>query len=207
MKKTITDGKDLIIALDLKISDKEEEQINTFLKNKVMHVIDKKITYPKYEDVKKKETELAKQIDHIEKELNYWKNSKSKVQRNQRMMPINMYFKKNFWRHKIKELTNKEYKQDVIDSKLTDKVLLDPEYKTLFETFLVNPDYREKLKETINNSIVYKHSQIGEYSERKKVFKIKTADLKIEQLKKNLIELNIKKDVFSKIIEIIKKHN
>jgi len=207
MKKTITDGKDLIIALDLKISDKEEEQINTFLKNKVMHVRDKKITYPKYEDVKKKEIELERQINQIEKELNYWKNSKSKVQRNQRMMPINMYFKKNFWRHKIKELTNKEYKQDVIDSKLTDKVLLDPEYKTLFETFLVNPDYREKLKETINNSIVYKHSQIGEYSERKKVFKIKTADLKIEQLKKNLIELNIKKDVFSKIIEIIKKHN
>jgi hypothetical protein len=118
-----------------------------------------------------------------------------------------MFLKKNYWRHKIKEITNKEYKQDVLDSRLTDKVLLDPEYSNLFETFLVNPDYRKKLKETINTSIVYKNNSIGGYSEKKKEFKIKTSEMKIDQLRKQLKESQFKKEMYDKIIEILKKYS
>ncbi len=207
MKKTISNTQELIKILDLKLTEKEEKQIDFFFKKKVMHVINNKITYPKMDDIRKKENESIKQINDVKKQFNYWKKTKLKVERDRLMFPVNIYFKKDFWRHKIKKMTNKEYKQDIIDTKLTDKILLDPEYKNLFETFLVNPDYRKKLKETINNSIVYKHSQIGEYSERKKVFKIKTSNMKMEQLTKQLNELEIKKEIYSKIIEIIKKNS
>ncbi len=207
MKKTITNTKDLIATLKLNLSEKEKEQTTLFFKKKVMHVIDNKIVYPKIEEIKKKEKELSKSISLLEKDLSYWKGSKNEVERNKALFPITIYFKKNFWRHKIKETTNKEYKQDVIDAKLTDKILLDPEYANLFETFLVNPDYRKKLKETINTSIVYKNSSIGGYSERKKEFKIKTSEMKIEQLRKQLDDFYAKKEVQTKIIEIIKKHS
>lgn len=207
MKKTITNTTELSKALENPFSKKEEELIDLFFKKKVMHVVDKKIIYPKLEDIKKKIKEYDAEIETINSEHNFWRKNKNKVVREKNFHPIAIYFKKNFWRHKIKEITNKEYKQDVKDAKLNDRILLDPEYHNLFETFLVNPDYRKKLKETINNSIVYKYNQIGDYSAKKKDFKIKASTMKIEQIKTKILEIEHKKEVFVKIYEIIKKYS
>jgi hypothetical protein len=206
MTKTITNTKELIDAFNLKVNEEDVKKIDLFFKKKVMHIENNKIVYPKLEVILRKEKELSENIKDIEKEIAFWKKNRNKMKINKKLSPITMYFKKNFWRHKIKELTNKEYKQDVIDTKLTDKILLDPEYKKLFETFIINPDYRQKLKETINNSIVYKHNGIGLYGDRKKEFRINTSQLRIKQLNKQIKEIKIKKEVFSKIYEIMKKN-
>ncbi len=205
--KRITTVKELSETLDLNFSEKEEKLLKYFLKKKIIHIVDKKIIYPGISETKKKQHEIEKNLSKLEKELNYWKNNKNKVERNKKLAPITMFLKKNYWRHKIKEITNKEYKQDVVDSRLTDKVLLDPEYSNLFETFLINPDYRKKLKETINTSIVYKNNSIGGYSEKKKEFKIKTSEMKIDQLRKQLKESQFKKEMYDKIIDILKKYS
>jgi hypothetical protein len=206
-KKRISNTKSLIAALNLTVTEKEELLLAEFLKKKIIHIVDNKIVYPSLQEIKKKKEEMDKNILKIEKEISFWKGTKNQVERNKALFPITIYFKKNFWRHKIKEMTNKEYKQDVIDTRLNDKILLDPEYSTLFETFLVNPDYRKKLKETVNTSIVYKNSSIGGYSEKKKDFKIKTSEMKLEQLRKQLEEYHGKREVYLKIIEILKKYS
>jgi hypothetical protein len=205
--KRITTIEELSETLDLNLTEKEIKLLRYFLKKKIIHIANKKIIYPGVSETRKKQIEIEKNLSKLEKELNYWKNNKNKVERNKKLAPITMFLKKNYWRHKIKEITNKEYKQDVLDSRLTDKVLLDPEYSNLFETFLVNPDYRKKLKETINTSIVYKNNSIGGYSEKKKEFKIKTSEMKIDQLRKQLKESQFKKEMYDKIIEILKKYS
>jgi hypothetical protein len=205
--KRITTVKDLTEILALKLTEKEDKLLTYFLKKKIIHMTNKKIIYPKLTETRKKENELEKEIKIIEKEINYWKTNKNKIERNKKFAPMTMVLKKNFWRHKIKEITNKEYKQDVIDTRLTTKVLLDPEYNNLFETFLVNPDYRKKLKETINTSIVYKNNNIGGYSAKKKEFRIKTSEMKIEQLRKQLKDKLIKKEMYQKVNEILKNHS
>ncbi len=206
MAKTITNTKELINALNLKLNEEDIKKIDVFFKKKVMHFENNKIIYPKLDVILGKEKELSENIKELEKEINFWKKNKNKIEMNKRLFPITIYFKKNFWRHKIKEITNKEYRQDVIDAKLTDKILLDPEYKTLLETFIINPDYRQKLKETVTNSIVYKYNGIGLYGDRKKEFRIKTSQLKMKQLKKQIREAKFKRDIFSKIGEIMKKN-
>jgi hypothetical protein len=204
-KKTITNTKELIEALNINLSENEILQTDNFFKKKVMHFSENKIVYPKIEEIKRKIKEINLEIEKVLLKYNYWNKNKNKLVRNKTLSPFTIYFKKNFWRHKLKEITNKEYKQDVKDTKLNDQILLDPEYHNLFETFLVNPDYRKKLKETINTSIVYRYNQIGDYSKKKKEFKIKTSNMKIDQIKQNLDQLKKKKEIFLTIYKIIKK--
>lgn len=206
-KKTITNTKELIDTLKIDLSEKEILKTEMFFKKKVMHFTGSKIVYPKIEEIKRKIKEIDLEKEKVILEYSYWNKNKNKLVRNKTMHPFTMYFKKNFWRHKIKEITNKEYKQDVKDAKLNDQILLDPEYHNLFETFLINPDYRKKLKETINNSIVYRYNQIGDYSKKKQEFKIKTSSMKIDQIKQKLDLLEKKKEVFLTIYKIIKKYN
>lgn len=207
MKKTIANTNDLIKNLNLEVSDEYKKALDVFFKKKVMHITDNKITYPKIQDLKKHQEKITTEISNLEGNLSFWKKNKSKIEMDKKLIPITMYFKKNFWRHKIKEFTNKDYKQDVKDTRLSDRVLLDPEYKNLFETFLKNPDYRKKLKETVSTSIVYKQNGIGVYSEKKKNFKIKNSEMKIKEIEKKIENERIKHKIISKIIEIIKNNS
>ncbi len=206
MKKTITNTNDFVTQLNIELTEDEKNCFDIFFKKKIMHIDNNKIIYPKLTEIKKKITEFDAEINSVEKKIIFWTKNKKKLEKYKKSLPLNTYFQKNYWRHKIKEITNKEYKQDVIDTKLNDKILLDPEYKNLFETFLLNPDYRKKLKETVTTSIVYKQNGIGAFSEKKKEFKIKNSELKIKQLKQKLIENKNKKQIFTKIFTVIKKN-
>lgn len=205
-KKRITNTNDLIEFLNINLNEEEKELVNKFFKKKILHIRKNKIIYPKIQDIKKKKIEIEKKIKDLEKSIKFWDKNINKIERHNVLFPITMYLKKNFWRHKIKELTNKEYKKDVIETKLTDKILLDPEQNKLFETFLVNPDYRKKLKETVNTSIVYRHNNIGQHSDKKRKFRHKTYQLKIDNLNKQLIELKEQRKTYVKMYDIFNKN-
>lgn len=206
-KKRITNYQDLEKIFVIAFSDKEKKMLTDFLKKKTIYITGKKIVYPTPESIKLVLKNLLQEISKIDKSMDFWKSTKNKITRDKKLFPITLYFKKNFWRHKIKEITNKEYRQDVIDTGLNQKILLDPEHQNLFETFLINPDYRKKLKETVNTSIVYKYNSIGMYSKKKKEFKIKTSEMKIKQLIKLKQKFVYKKEIYELLAEIVKKHS
>ncbi|MDD3178334.1 MAG: hypothetical protein PHR26_02335 [Candidatus ainarchaeum sp.] len=205
MKNTINKTKDLEEFLKKKINSENKKYIDLFFKKKTMQIKNNKIIYPEIKELKEETEYINKKIKELKKNIHYWQKEKNNAHKYHKIIPLYMLLNKKFWKHKIKSLVDKEYKKDLQESKLEDIVLMDPQYKNLFNTFLIDPDYRQKLKETINNSIVYKNSQIGDYSKKKQEFKEKNAEHKIAQLKIKLEEQIIKKKINSKIIEIIKK--
>ncbi len=205
MKKAINNIKQLEMYFRITLNEKEKLYLNYFFKKKVIQVNNNKIIYPKLDEIKKQTKQLTEQLKELKSKNNFWKKQKTNAEKYHKMIPINMYAKRNYWRHKIKTIINKEYKQDIEDAKLNERVLMDPEYKQLFETFLVDPDYRQKLKETVNNSIVYKNNNIGEYSKRKQKFKQHTAIKKIEQVSKLIIETDFKLKINLKVAEYLKR--
>ncbi len=193
--------------LNIKIPETDREYLTYFLKKKAIHIVDKKIVYPKINDIKYSILKLETLIKELKGTIDFWKKERNMAEKYHKLLPINMVFKKNYWRHTTKKLLDKKYKQDMIDAKLNDRVLLDPEYKNLFETFLVDPDYRKKLKETVNTSIIYKNNKIGDYSIRKQEFKKSSAEIKIKQIEDQIKDANYKLKVFEKIKEYLKKYN
>jgi len=192
--------------LNIKIPDNDKEYLNAFLKKKSIHIVDKKIIYPKIDDVKYIIEKLSAELKELKSNNDFWKKEKNTAERYHKLLPINMVFKRNYWRHNVKKLINKKYKQDIVDAKLNDKILLDPEYKNLFETFLVDPDYRRKLKDTINNSIIYKNNNIGNYSIRKQEFKKTSAELKIKQVEEQIKDTSYKLVIYEKVLEYLKRY-
>ena len=193
--------------LNIKILEEDKEYLSVFLKKKSFHIVNKKITYPKIEDIKYIIQKLEAKIKELKSTSYFWEKEKNTAEKYHNVLPINMIFKKNYWRHNIKKILNKKYKQDIIDAKLTDKVLLDPEYKNLFETFLVDPDYRRKLKDTINTSIIYKNTTIGDYSIKKQEFKKTSAEFKVKQVEDQIKEVRYKLKVYKIVYDYLKKYS
>ena len=85
--------------------------------------------------------------------------------------------------------TDPEYKKDVENARLTDETLMDPNYSQLIETFLVDSDYRKKLGDTVNSSLIYQKLNVGDATKKKMIFKKETALKKIEAINKNILNL------------------
>jgi hypothetical protein len=207
MKKVINNIKQLKELLNIEITEKNINLFNYFFKRKGLQIENNKIKYPSIESAKEKNKELDERIKEINNKIRFWKKQKKNAEKYHKQIPVNMIFKKNYWKHKFKKIIDPDYKKDVKESKLNDKILLDPEYQNILEIFLVDPDYRNKLKETINNSIVYKQVNIGEYSIKKQKFKKDNAEHIIAQLNKKLKELEFKKEVAKKILYLVKKYS
>ncbi len=157
-----------------------------FFKKKFMVTENKKIIYPKVSDIEEKIEVLEKQIANLKEQIRFWEKEKTTAEKYYKKVNATKYFKKKFWKHKLKQIVNPEYKEDVLNAKLTDEVLMDPAYETLLDTFLVDYDYRKKLSDTVNKSIIYKENRIGDYNKKRQILKTENAKKKIEQLNKQL---------------------
>lgn len=207
MKQTINKIEQLEKYYSVTLSEEDKKYLIYYFKTKVLQVENRKIVYPKLTEIKKKQNELSESLLDHKKEEQYWKRTKNNAENYYKNIATNMVFKKKYWQHKIKKMIDKDYKKDVLDSKLTDQILMDPEYQHLFNTFLVDPDYRRKLKETVNNSIVYRDTNIGEYSKKKQKFKQTTAKSKMEQVSKKIKEIEFSIKIQNKIFDLVKKYS
>lgn len=202
--KTITNFSELKEFLkDEKNLEKDKVYFDFFLKNKTFKFEGQKIIYPELSDLKKQISDDQNTYNSLKENIAYWKKEKEKLTATK----LSKYINKKYWKHQIKKLTDKQYKQDLLDTKLTDDVILDPEYDKLFQTFYSNPDYRKKLKETVNTSIVYRNTQIGKYSQNKRDLKKNIAEQRILQLQNELKDLEFRMNVNNKIMKFIQKYS
>jgi len=207
LTKTINNYDAFIQELKL---DKNEDKthMDTFFKRKFIILEDKKIIHPKLRDLEQKISELLEAKEKLKGLKKYWEKEKDKAHNYYRDIKIKKFFKGKFWKHKIKEVVNPEYREDVINCKLTDEVMMDPEYGTLADTFLVDYDYRKKLADTVNKSIIYKGSIIGDHNKKRQQFKKENAQVKIDQLTEKIHQTNaeiLAYQTISKYIKILNK--
>ena len=206
LTKTINNYETFIQELKLEKKD-DKAYMDAFFKRKFIILEDKRIIHPKIRDLEEKIKELAIAKDKLKGLKKYWEKEKDKAQNYYRDIKFRKYLKGRFWKHKIKQATNPEYREDIKNCKLTDEVLMDPEYGTLADTFLVDYDYRKKLADTVNRSIIYKDNIIGDHNKKRQQFKKENAQKKIEQITEKLHSTNLDILAFETVIKYIKLIN
>lgn len=206
LTKTINNYDAFVQELKLEKTN-DKAYMDAFFKRKFIILEDKKIIHPKIRDLEEKIKELEIAKDKLKGLKKYWEKEKDKAQNYYRDIKFKKYLKGKFWKHKIKQATNPEYREDVINCKLTDEVLMDPEYGTLADTFLVDYDYRKKLAETVNRSIIYKDNVIGDHNKKRQQFKKENAQIKVDQVTEKLHLTNLEILAFETVIKYIKLIN
>jgi hypothetical protein len=203
--KTINNLEKLEKTLNINVNKDNKKYFEDFFKNRFLNISeDNKIMYPNKIYFKNKNKELKKKLDELNKFKKFWLKKNKDAKNYYRNIENTKYFKKNYWKHKIKKLTNENYAQDIKNTKLTEKTLMDPEYKNLLNTFLLDPDYRKKLTDTVNNSIIYKKQKIGDISKKKQEFKIELSNNNIKKLNKEIEDIKFKIKTNKIILKTIK---
>jgi len=202
----INDYDHLITELDQPSNINDKLYFDRFFKKKCIRVKNKKIICPDTEEIKETIKDLYGQLTYLKEKLKFWKHQLSDAKNYHSIIKITKFVKKDYWYHKIKEATDQEYKQNVRDCKLTSDVLMDPAYQNLKNSFLRNPDYRKKLSDTINSSIIYKNSNIGDQSKTKQEFRAKSAEFNIKKIHEHIKDIMFQIKVQEKAIELIKKY-
>lgn len=206
LTKTINNYETFIQELKLEKSN-DKPYLDAYFKKKFIILEKKRIIHPNIRDLEKKITELQETKDKLNALRRFWKKEKDKAQNYYRDIKLTKYFKSKFWKHKLKQALNPEYREDVINCKLTDEVMMDPEYETLADTFLVDYDYRKKLSDTVTRSLIYKDNVIGDYNKKRQQFKKENANTKIEQITEKLDQTKLEILAHQTVIKYIKMIN
>ncbi|HNW05384.1 MAG TPA: hypothetical protein PK655_01490 [archaeon] len=206
LTKTINNYETFIQELKLE-KNKDKPYLDAYFKKKFIILENKRIIHPNIRDIDKKITELQDTKEKLKKLKRYWEKEKDKAQNYYRDIKLKKYFKGKFWKHKLKQALNPEYREDVINCKLTDEVIMDPEYGTLADTFLVDYDYRKKLADTVTKSLIYKDSVIGDYNKKRQQFKKENASTKIDQITEKISQTNLEILAYQTVIKYIKMVN
>lgn len=206
LSKTINNYETFLQELKLEKKD-DKAYMDIFFKRKFIILENKHIIHPRIGDLNTKIEELRDKITKLKKLKKFWESQRDNAKNYYARIKLTKYFKTKYWQHKLKQAINQEYKDDVISTKLTDEVLMDPEYKTLFETFLVDYDYRKKLSDTVNKSIIYRDNNIGDHNKKKQIFKTENAQNKIEKIIEQINQYNAEIIANKIVIKYIKQIN
>lgn len=206
LSKTINNYETFLQELKLEKKD-DKAYMDIFFKRKFIILENKHIIHPRIGDLTTKIEELRNKITKLKKLKKFWESQRDNAKNYYAKIKLTKYFKTKYWQHKLKQAINPEYKEDVISTKLTDDVLMDPEYKTLFETFLVDYDYRKKLSDTVNKSIIYRDNNIGDHNKKKQIFKTENAQNKIEKITEQINQYNTEIIANKIVIKYIKQIN
>jgi len=187
--KTINCVEKLQEILNNKIAEEDKKYLEEYFRTRFVRVDGGKIIYPERKDISNKNKEINNKISEYKKDLRFWNKEKNDAENYYKGVAFKKHFKKIYWKHKIKMATDPEYKKDVENARLTEDTLMDPNYSQLVETFLVDSDYRKKLGDTVNSSLIYQKLNVGDATKKKMIFKKETALKKIESISKNILNL------------------
>jgi hypothetical protein len=158
-----------------------------------------KLTYPSLARIRTQKKELEELKNIFEKKKKNWDQKKKEAQNYHQTQHMKKLTEPLYWKHFAKYITDKNYKKNTDTVKLPAHLAADPKWKPLIRTFLENEEYRNKLIETVENSIVYKGDQkLAKYADTLMTFRqevtekeSKTLQKKIQKLKETINALNL----------------
>jgi len=155
------------------------------------------LVYPSKDIINKELNEIYAERSKVIERLEQWRKIKKDSEEFIEKNKIKKFLKTTYWKHKLKETTDKNYKTDFAKIRIPIEYIGDESMKKVIDTFISDSDYRKKLIETMDNSIVYKNKGIGE-----KV--LKKLDLQKEISKNKLDILNTRKNKLDNRIRFYK---
>lgn len=174
-----------------KLSQKEKEAIEHYLKHGgLIKIADKsafEIIYPSKDIIKKELSRLTPELSSVEDKIRQWEKIYKDAENFAKVNKIKKFFVASFWKHTFKEMTDKEYKEDFAKIRLPIDFVVDKDLSKVINTFMKDKDYRSRLIDAVDNSIVYKNRSLGERV-------VKRANLQKEISKTKLDVLYYRKD-------------
>ena len=180
-----------------KLSEEEKLEISNYLQEGgILKTTGKEkleLVYPSKEIIQKELNELLPERSKIIEKIELWNKIKKESEDFVKNNKIRKYLDKIFWKHKFKEIFDKEYKEDFKKIKIPIEYIGDKNMKKLIETFIENEEYRAKLIETIESSVVYRNRGIGEKVVKKLSIQKEISKNKLEVLiaRKNRLDKRI----------------
>jgi len=181
-----------------KLSEEEKVSLESYLREggiiKTTGKPKLDILYPNKDIVKKELDELMPERSKVIEKLEQWNKVKKESEEFIKKNKKTKYLKTTFWKHKLKETFDKDYKDDFKKIKIPIEYIGEESMKKLIDEFIDNKDYRQKLIETIESSIVYKDKGIGEKVIKKLALQKEISRNKLDVLhaRKNKLDERIK---------------
>ncbi len=205
--KTINNYDSFVQEYNIEKNINDKKCLDVFFKKRFLILENSRIRYPTIRDINQKILELDENKQKLIKLKNFWKKELFLAKTYDQKIKYTKFIKKKFWQHKLKQITNKEYSDDVKNARLTDNTLLDPRYERLFDTFLTDYDYRKKLVDTVNKSLIYKESDIGDHSKKKQKLKADNAKNMLDSISEKINQINLEIEANKIILKYLKKQN
>ncbi len=96
-----------------------------------------------------------------------------------------------YWRHKLREFSDKAYRKDAASVKLPAYLAADPRWEPMIKTFLNDEEYRKQLTETVENSLIYGNDRrVARYATTLQDFRADISGKKAKEYRKKVNELN-----------------
>ncbi len=112
---------------------------------------------------------------------------------------VKKFKEKAYWKHVSKYMSDQDYRADADSVKLPIHLVADKRWKPMIEMFVEDYDYRKKLTETVEKSIVYKDDK------RVARFADVIQSFRVDESTKKINELQAKIDAIDKDIESMKE--
>ncbi|MBN1160039.1 MAG: hypothetical protein JXA43_02250 [Candidatus Diapherotrites archaeon] len=127
----------------------------------------------------------------IRGDLKKWKNRHSKAKNEKITLQAKKLTMSDYWKHKAKYTTDKAYRDSWNRVDMDTEIAAHDKYGAMFRMFVNNDEYRSKLVDTVENSVVYsKDKKLAKNVQVLREFKMNMSNTKIESYNKKITELN-----------------
>ncbi len=169
-----------------RLSQKEKDAIDHYLKHggliKIANKSVLEITYPSKDILKKELSRLIPELNSTEDKIKQWEKIHNDAENFTKVNKVKKFFVSTFWKHKLKEITDKEYKENFAKIRLPIDFVVDKDLNKVINTFIESKDYRSRLIDAVDNSIVYKNRSLGEKVVKKATLQKEISKTKLDVL-------------------------
>ncbi|MEM4663117.1 MAG: hypothetical protein QXM75_03795 [Candidatus Diapherotrites archaeon] len=155
------------------------------------------LVYPSKSRLQHLISERESTIKDLERQKAFWNKRLKKAERYYLAHFFKKYTKPIYWKHMLKFLVDKEYREDAKKVNIPVHLAADERWEPMIKTFVENEDYRKQLRTTFEESPIYKKNkklanysdQILDFRKQEAMRQIKEIDKKLEPLKKDIVAL------------------
>lgn len=141
-----------------------------------------KVLYPAPERLRAQLDEANRIRNDLEKKRASWDKTRLSAKHHDFSLHMKKMVDPLYWQHQMKQLTDKDYRNDAARVALPTRLVSDKRYRPMMEMFVNNIDYRKQLAETVETSIVYKNSKIAKYAQERMGLRQEVSENQIEDL-------------------------
>lgn len=190
-----------------KLPEEEKVAMDTFLREggilKTTGKTKLELIYPSKDIVDKELAELLPERTKVIEKIEQWHKIKKDSEEFIKNNKISKYIKGTFWKHKMKETFDKDYKEDFKKIKIPIEYIGDESMRKLMDEFINNKEYRQNLIETIESSIVYRNKGIGEKVGKKLELQKEISKNKLDILRTRKHKLDERIQMYKTILKFV----